>query len=88
MIEACTRCAPEYGGFRCGGCAANHYKIDGQCMVCPDHQWVVLLIVAVVLVGLVALGFWIASRAPDGMSDALSTASISIVFLQMVRARE
>lgn len=38
-----TPCSPAYAGVRCGKCAVQHYRLQGQCAKCPNTAWLLIL---------------------------------------------
>jgi len=37
-------CSGGYVGDRCATCAEGYYRINGRCEVCPDHPWLIFVV--------------------------------------------
>eukprot|EP01138_Halocafeteria_seosinensis_P004698 gb/GECG01004804.1/.p1 GENE.gb/GECG01004804.1/~~gb/GECG01004804.1/.p1 ORF type:complete len:2888 (+),score=298.40 gb/GECG01004804.1/:1-8664(+) len=59
--RACTgnnTCAKQYAGFRCSDCADGYFRIAGLCQSCPDHAWLLAVMLGFGVIG-VAIGGYI-----------------------------
>ena len=48
------QCDEAYTGDRCAICSLRHYRMNGECIKCPDNAWMLivgLLLAVVVLAG-------------------------------------
>lgn len=40
-------CAPQYKGERCAVCASQFYRVNDECIKCPDSPWAIVIIFSV-----------------------------------------
>lgn len=78
-LPADTLCADGYTGDRCSSCQPGFYRLNSDCLVCPDLQYlpIVLVVGAVCLMGAVAV---VIVR----MGISLAPLTISVDFFQVL----
>eukprot|EP01138_Halocafeteria_seosinensis_P013173 gb/GECG01013454.1/.p1 GENE.gb/GECG01013454.1/~~gb/GECG01013454.1/.p1 ORF type:complete len:1419 (+),score=134.27 gb/GECG01013454.1/:1-4257(+) len=63
---ACTgsnECAEGYSGERCSSCVAGtHFRINGECQACPNHAWLLGVVLSVAAIGAIIGGYIINSK--------------------------
>uniref|UniRef100_A0A7S1GCG6 IPT/TIG domain-containing protein n=1 Tax=Bicosoecida sp. CB-2014 TaxID=1486930 RepID=A0A7S1GCG6_9STRA len=74
-------CAPEYTGEACGRCQTSprHYRLDQECLPCPNLAWLMLVGFFFVLVLLGAGGMYLNKRKVN-----LAAITIGIDFVQVL----
>eukprot|EP01138_Halocafeteria_seosinensis_P015079 gb/GECG01015392.1/.p1 GENE.gb/GECG01015392.1/~~gb/GECG01015392.1/.p1 ORF type:complete len:1316 (+),score=129.54 gb/GECG01015392.1/:1-3948(+) len=63
--RACTgnnTCAKEYTGFRCSDCADGYFRIGGLCQSCPDHAWLLAVMLGLGVIGVSVGGYIVNSK--------------------------
>ena len=48
-------CDFKYAGEKCAKCAAGYYRSVGECILCPDDPWLLLVFMIVTALGVVIL---------------------------------
>jgi hypothetical protein len=38
-----NKCSPQYTGERCAFCAKGFYRVNGECIKCPDSPWAIVI---------------------------------------------
>ena len=74
-----NKCAANYQGERCQDCAARFYRVNGECIKCPDSPMAVIIVF--VLLALLALA---SSWALTKYNVTISLIAIGIDYAQVV----
>ncbi|KAA0161835.1 hypothetical protein FNF31_03620 [Cafeteria roenbergensis] len=74
-----NKCAPGYTAERCASCSKGHYRLDGECEVCPQNPELIILgFIGLGIVGVAAA--YIAQRSNISMSIGI----IAVDFFQVL----
>jgi hypothetical protein len=71
--------ARGYTGYRCQECIKGYYKVQGECLKCPDNPWLLFLIAGLVLAFAAAAGWFLNSNKVH-----LALVSIGVDYFQVL----
>ncbi|KAA0150063.1 hypothetical protein FNF29_05503 [Cafeteria roenbergensis] len=74
-----SQCAAGYAGDRCSVCDDRFYRLEADCVPCPDLGWLYMLVGGVVVVILIGMAYLLQRSQIN-----LSGASVGVDFMQSV----
>jgi hypothetical protein len=74
-----NKCGAEYRGDRCMTCAPQYYRVNDECVKCPDSPWAVLIIFCVIAALALGLAYTL-----NAYSVNLALISIGMDWAQVV----
>ena len=74
-----NECSEEYTGYRCQECAEGFFRINGECQECPDHAWLLG-----VLLALAAIGACLGAYVINSKGIRLAAFTIGIDYFQVL----
>ena len=63
--ESClgaNKCDPKYTGARCQDCAARFYRVNGNCIKCPDSPWATVVVFLLIAVFCMTMAYWLNAK--------------------------